>query len=83
MAKREVVEVTCDRCGKTETQTKDEINTESRPEFTGQSWDPKTKTLSKLAKYDDLCKKCRRAVGNYFVKIIKVDEEEDSKTRGN
>jgi hypothetical protein len=73
MARREVVEVKCDRCKKVETQNKDEIASSSNitapPEFTlhyGQ----------KSVTYQDLCRGCRKAVGNYVKKLAMEDEDE-------
>ena len=69
MARREVVEVTCDRCSKTETQNKDEAASD-KPEFTLYFG------LHELI-YQDLCRGCRRALENYIKKITM--EEPDGK----
>jgi hypothetical protein len=78
MAKREVVEVTCDRCKKTETQGKDEGVTDG-VEFEGALQVPGSPKLS--IKYADLCRNCRRSVRNYFNRIAKVEEEKDEEKK--
>lgn len=73
MAKREVIEVTCDRCEKTETQNKDSVRADDAPpEFTFEFGGSKKV-------YEDLCRNCRKACQNYFNKATKVDEPKDSK----
>jgi len=71
MARREVVEVNCDRCGRTETQTSTEIPKSTGPEveviFHGE------KTV-----FGDLCKRCREAVRGYTSRLAKkVDDSVD------
>lgn len=80
MARREVVEVNCDRCGRTETQTSTEIPKSTGPEveviFHGE------KTV-----FGDLCKRCRDAVRGYTSRLAKkvddstkIDDPVDSPT---
>lgn len=79
MARREVIEVTCDRCGRTEVQVKDEVSPPDNREFEGSLFtnsDGPQNLKNKVVFFDDLCKRCRRAVTNYFSKIHKVSEEE-------
>jgi len=66
MARRQVVEIVCDRCGKLENQIP-EGSAPAAPEldlvFRG----------GKLT-YQDLCQNCRKAVANYIQKISKEGE---------
>lgn len=68
MARRQVVEITCDRCGKVETQATQQVTEELElmVEFRGQK-----------IKYEDLCGRCRGAVENYFKSMTKQLDEED------
>ena len=72
MARREVIEITCDRCTRTETQDKDSGNIPS-PElqvtFHGASFS-----------YEDLCKRCRAAVAGYFGQMTKQKKEEETQS---
>lgn len=66
MARRQVVEVTCDRCNRTETQ-----NTSTEPM---RSESGKELTLAfngKVVEYEDLCTRCRGAVEGYANQITK------------
>jgi hypothetical protein len=68
MARREVIEVTCDRCGRTETQSVDDkgsAEAEVTVTFHGETYS-----------YDDLCKRCRNAVKGYFDRIAKKTEDQ-------
>jgi len=68
MARREVIEITCDRCSRTETQPKVSEPVQSpelRVMFHGVS-----------VEYSDLCIRCRSAVENYFKSMTKKQEEE-------
>lgn len=72
MARREVIEIICDRCKRVETQApssvpdKEKVAQELIINFHG-----------KKVVYDDLCRKCRKTVSNYYDKIIKAPEEEE------
>jgi len=69
MARREVIEVTCDRCARTETQPKsnEPMHTpELRVTFHGVT-----------TEYGDLCVRCRSAVENYFKSMTKRNDEEE------
>lgn len=68
MARREVVEVECDRCGRTETQGPEDEggpNSEVSVTFHGETYT-----------YDDLCKRCRSAVKGYFDRIAKKADDQ-------
>ena len=68
MARREVIEVICDRCGRTETQAQGD-----RPEATGGgSYEFKISLHGKETSYEDLCVSCRKSLANYYAKIIKA-----------
>jgi hypothetical protein len=69
MARREVVEVLCDRCGRTETQAKD-IKTLDEPEF-------EVSFRGQKKKYNDLCHRCRGAVEGYFKQATKTVSDKD------
>lgn len=72
MAKREVLEVTCDRCGRVETQPKADVHAEV--EFF-------MRVHGEEVKYDDLCKRCRESLKNYAAKIrreVKEETKEDN-----
>lgn len=73
MARRDVVEVCCDRCGRTETQGATEIPTAEGPEVEA------TFHGEKIA-YSDLCKRCREAVRGYFSRMAKKAEDTPEKT---
>lgn len=72
MARREVIEITCDRCGKVETQTKSEIWTGTTPLFKGSFEDGEVS-------FTDLCKVCRRALTNLWARIKRESTEEEAK----
>jgi len=66
MARREVVEIICGRCGKVETQTADEL-----PEKEGgNKFEFQLRFQGKKLAYDDLCRRCRRTLENYVEKIV-------------
>lgn len=65
MARREVLQVTCDRCGNSDLQDKTQVMEESELVITFRG---ETKT------YEDLCKKCRNAVKGYSDRIMKKDQ---------
>ena len=73
MARRQVIELSCDRCGKVETQPVVEQTRASKFEleisFNGQE-----------VKYEDLCRRCRSACENYFKNMTKQPEPEEEKT---
>jgi hypothetical protein len=70
MARREVVEVTCDRCKRTETQKPGLIAARDKMthEFT-------LNLHGEQVQYEDLCKSCRKTLKNYADKIMKVPVE--------
>jgi hypothetical protein len=69
MARREVVEIQCDRCGKIETQSKNEVSDEHVHEFQGAF-------RGELVTFADLCKRCRGTVENIFSRLLREKEEE-------
>ena len=79
MARRQVLEVQCDRCGKVETQETPKSTGTTIPEqelqvsFRGQSME-----------YGDLCVRCRSACENYFKSMTKQldpDQPEEPKKK--
>lgn len=66
MARREVMEVVCDRCGRKETQDRDQVSDELEAEFTFHG---------ETVKFEDLCHSCRGAVENYFNKLARKKED--------
>ena len=66
MARREVLEIVCDRCQKKDLQTKEQLSEE--PELVATFRGQKTE-------YKDLCIRCRDAVMGYFNRMTKRDEE--------
>lgn len=70
MARREAIEVTCDRCGKVEIQTSGDLWTGKGTLFEG-SFE------GNAAVYEDLCKTCRKAVRNLYARIAKIDLDVD------
>jgi hypothetical protein len=71
MARREVIEVTCDRCERTETQAKD-----SMPKIPDGGAELTLNFHGETVKYVDLCKRCRDAIKNYVGSITKKKDEE-------
>lgn len=67
MARREVIEIVCDRCNKKDLQQKEQLSEE--PELVATFLGQKTE-------YKDLCVKCRDAVKGYFSRMTKRDDEE-------
>ena len=71
MARRPVVEVTCDRCGRVETQEagaspkKDGVTSEASVTFHGET-----------VTFEDLCKRCRDAVKGYYTRLAKIAEDQ-------
>jgi len=74
MARREVVEVICDRCTRTDYQAPGDqpAKGESSHEF-------KVVLHGKKTSYADLCKSCRKTLSNYYDKIIKAPKLDDEK----
>lgn len=68
MARRQVVEVICDRCGRTETQEPIQ-EAKAGPELT-------VKFQGETKEYIDLCIRCRKACGGYFKSLTKKIEKE-------
>lgn len=70
MARREVIEITCDRCGRTETQSSTETPKGGSPEIDATFHGEKVR-------FNDLCKRCREAVTGYFTRIAKKVEDSE------
>ena len=70
MARREVIEVICDRCGRTETQGKSE-------ETKAESYELLIEFQGEKHKYGDLCMRCRGACEGYFKSMTKQVEKKD------
>lgn len=73
MARRDVIEVTCDRCGRTETQGSTELPQVEGPEI-------EVSFHGERFVYNDLCKRCRVAVEGYFSRIAKKADEQAKKS---
>ena len=67
MARREVVEVVCDRCKRVDIQTKEDKK--------GAAAELEISFQGEKHSYEDLCRRCRDAVKNYYLRITKQDEE--------
>ena len=65
MARREVIEVLCDRCKRKDLQDKTELSDESEIEI---------HIRGKVISFKDLCARCRDAVTGYVNKITKEDD---------
>jgi hypothetical protein len=68
MARREVVEVVCDRCNRKENQNVSELPSSAGPELT-------VTFLGETAQFSDLCKRCRAAVRGYYCRILRKVED--------
>lgn len=78
MARRQVVEVQCDRCGKTETRVPSEGDEDNKVEMFA-------RFHKQEVTYGDLCLRCRNACERYFNNIVKKTEdkpEEEQKKTG-
>lgn len=64
MARREVVEVVCDRCKRTDNQTKDSL-----PKTDG-SAEVVITLHGKTTTFHDLCRSCRKAIANYHEGMV-------------
>lgn len=79
MARRDVIEITCDRCGRTETQSSTEA-----PKKEGEKPSAEIEATlhgEKLC-FNDLCKRCREAVKGYFSRIAMKEEPAAEKPAG-
>jgi len=68
MARRDVVEVVCDRCGRKENQNVSELPSPAGPEFEATFSNEKTS-------FGDLCRRCRNAVRGYYARILCKTED--------
>lgn len=69
MSRRDVIEVKCDRCERTEVQTSQEMPKGPGPEFEGIF-------QGKKVKFSDLCRVCRKAVAGYYTRIAKEGDDQ-------
>lgn len=73
MAKRTVVEVTCDRCGRMEHVTDDGRGEKKEADFKGVlHYESKEQR-----KFQDLCSVCRRVVSNSWDRILHYDRKRE------
>lgn len=75
MARRQVVEVVCDRCSKVETQGIDEDP--NRRSKNGKEFE--LTFHSRTIEYEDLCIRCRKAIDGYVKQISKEVEPKAKK----
>ena len=73
MARREVIEITCDRCERTETQAPGMIAARDK-----MSHEFSITLHGKSIQYEDLCRSCRKTLANYYDKVIKAKVEQDA-----
>ena len=78
MARREVLEVTCDRCGRIETQS-----TGDAPKGEGAPCEISVTFHGETQSFEDLCKRCRGAVKGYFERISKKADDQAPATNAN
>lgn len=73
MGRRKVIEITCDRCSKKETQSESEVSAEDANEFQGEF-------KEEQVAFSDLCRRCRNTLENLFRRIKRESfEDEESK----
>jgi len=71
MARREVVEIICDRCGRTETQEPSQAGKAAKVELV-------IEFQTERHEYEDLCMRCRKACEGYFKSMTKQTEKEEA-----
>lgn len=71
MAKRQVLEIVCDRCDRKENQEIPKVEAKAEPELNLVFGDQQIR-------YEDLCRKCRDAVKNMVEKLGKLDRKSNS-----
>lgn len=69
MARRQVVEIKCDRCQRVENQENTSVPAGVEDELS-------VTFQGRTIKYHDLCKRCREACANYFKSLTKQPEDE-------
>lgn len=72
MARRKVVEVTCDRCGRTETQAMDSV-----PDLPEGGVELSVTLLGTKVEYTDLCRRCRKSVAGYFKQLTMAPKDDE------
>lgn len=80
MARQSVVEVTCGRCGGTETQKQEDVFDPPKDQKTllavdGSPIEFTMRFRGKEIGYPDLCKSCRKSLENVFERVTKVTPE--------
>jgi hypothetical protein len=70
MARRQVVEIICDRCKRTETQ-------EDKPRPQGEQPGLVITYKGKQVQFDDFCRRCDSTVENYVNKLLKKPEDDE------
>jgi len=73
MARREVIEVICDRCSRTETQEPSEAGKAYETELT-------VTFEGETVEYKDLCMRCRKACDGYFKSLTKQSDKDEPDT---
>ena len=71
MARRKVLEVTCDRCNRTETQQMPDDPME------GHEVELSIRFRGEEHRFSDLCTRCREACANYFKSITKQRDDKE------
>ena len=69
MARRQVIEICCDRCGKTENQESGTLPSGLQKEFS-------VTFHGKTTEYVDLCLRCRSAISGYVGHACRARDEE-------
>ena len=70
MARRQVIEVVCDRSKRKDLQEKEELTDEAEIEL---------HIRGKVTSFKDLCGRCREACTSYANRILKVDDKAEDK----
>ncbi len=81
MARQSVIEVVCDRCGRTETQETAKVF--NPPDSKAKQWSTPNGTPLEVSlrfrnqevAYEDLCVSCRKTIENKFESIVAVTPE--------
>ena len=75
MARREVIEVVCDRCKRVETQAPNAV---VKPE--GEKNEFYLQFHGKITSYEDLCSGCRKALRNYLDRMLFEPKSKETKS---
>ena len=84
MPRQSVIEVTCSRCGKTETQKSSKVFNppDSKKDWVSEEGDPiecSFRFRDNEVSYEDLCERCRETISNIFLSVSKVTPETRAK----